>query len=79
MKEDDSKWPEPDHVGRAELEVVNQGEHISFATTKIGSLLQIQNSEDPEGLKVFYYLIQDIKCMAFSLINTHFKISPISK
>ncbi|KAL4529697.1 hypothetical protein Ndes2526A_g04462 [Nannochloris sp. 'desiccata'] len=79
MKEDDSKWPEPDRVGRQELEVVLGGEHISFATTKLGSLLQVQSSEDPEGLRVFYYLIQDIKCMAFSLINSHFKIAPISK
>jgi len=79
MKEDDSKWPEPDRVGRQELEVVFGGEHISFATTKLGSLLQVQSSEDPEGLRVFYYLIQDIKCMAFSLITSHFKIAPISK
>ncbi len=79
MKEDDSKWPEPDHIGRQELEVVLNDQHISFASTKIGSLLQIQGCEDPEGWKAFYYLIQDIKCMAFSLINTHFKISPISK
>jgi protein mago nashi len=79
MKEDDSKWPEPDRVGRQELEVVLGGEHISFATTKLGSLLQVQSSEDPEGLRVFYYLIQDIKCMAFSLSNSHFKIAPISK
>jgi protein mago nashi len=78
MKEDDSKWPEPDKVGRQELEVVIGGDHISFATTKLGSLLQVQSSEDPEGLKVFYYLVQDIKCLAFSLINSHFKIQPIS-
>ena len=79
MKEDDIKWPEPDRVGRQELEIVLGGEHISFATTKLGSLLQVQSSEDPEGLRVFYYLIQDIKCMAFSLINSHFKIQPISR
>ena len=77
MKEVDSKWPEPDRVGRQELEVVLGGDHISFATTKLGSLLQVQPSEDPEGLRVFYYLAQDIKCLAFSLINSHFKIQPI--
>ena len=33
-------------------------EHISFATTKLGSLLQVQSSKDPEGLRVFYYLVQ---------------------
>lgn len=30
MKEDDSNWPEPDRVGRQELEVVLGDEHISF-------------------------------------------------
>lgn len=79
MKEDDRKWPEPDRSGRQELEIVMGGEHISFATTKLGSLLQVQSSDDPEGLRVFYYLIQDIKCLAISLINTHFKIQPITR
>lgn len=77
MKEDDQHWPEPDRVGRQELEIMLGGEHISFATTKLGSLLQVQSSSDPEGLRVFYYLVQDIKCLAFSLISSHFKIQPI--
>ncbi|KAK2079161.1 hypothetical protein QBZ16_002852 [Prototheca wickerhamii] len=58
LKEDDSNWPEPDRVGRQELEIVVGKEHISFATTKLGSLLQVQSSKDPEGLRVFYYLVQ---------------------
>eukprot|EP01043_Picozoa_sp_COSAG02_P083144 COSAG02_NODE_21225_length_797_cov_1.348138_1_plen_88_part_01 len=62
MKEDDSNWPEPDRVGRQELEVVLGDEHISFTTAKIGSLLDVQESKDPEGLRIFYYLVQDIKC-----------------
>ena len=32
---------------------------------------------DPEGLRSFYYLVQDLKCMVFSLIGLHFKIKPI--
>lgn len=32
---------------------------------------------DPEGLRVFYYLVQDLKCLVFSLISLHFKIKPI--
>ncbi len=40
------------------LQVVLGNEHISFATTKLGSLLQVQSSKDPEGLRVFYYLVQ---------------------
>lgn len=30
IKEDDSRWPEPDVVGRQEMEVKLGGEHISF-------------------------------------------------
>ena len=77
MKEDDSNWPEPDRVGRQELEVVLGDEHISFTTAKIGSLLDVQESKDPEGLRIFYYLVQDIKCFVFSLIGLHFKIKLI--
>merc|ERR1712233_62631 len=32
---------------------------------------------DPEGLRTFYYLVQDLKCLVFSLIGLHFKIKPI--
>jgi protein mago nashi len=42
MKEDDANWPEPDRVGRQELEIVMGNEHVSFATTKLGSLLQVR-------------------------------------
>ena len=79
IKEDDASWPAPDQVGRQELEVVLGNEHISFATTKLGSLLQVQSSDDPEGLRVFYYLVQDLKCLVFSLISAHFKIQPIAR
>ncbi|TKY45315.1 mago nashi-like [Spatholobus suberectus] len=58
MKEDDNNWPEPDRVGRQELEIVMGNEHISFTTSKIGSLVDVQTSADPEGLRIFYYLVQ---------------------
>eukprot|EP00053_Salpingoeca_punica_P027582 m.25129 g.25129 ORF g.25129 m.25129 type:complete len:150 (+) comp9693_c0_seq1:57-506(+) len=77
MKEDDNMWPAPDRVGRQELEIVCGEEHISFATSKIGSLVDVNDSKDPEGLRCFYYLIQDLKCLVFSLIGLHFKIKPI--
>jgi len=77
MKEDDSAWPVPDRVGRQELEIVNGDEHISFTTSKIGSLVDVNGSRDPEGLRCFYYLVQDLKCLVFSLIGLHFKIKPI--
>ncbi|KAJ1547477.1 Protein mago nashi 2 [Nowakowskiella sp. JEL0078] len=35
MKEDDGLWPEPDRVGRQELEIVLGSDHISFAVRKI--------------------------------------------
>ncbi|CAK0878629.1 unnamed protein product [Prorocentrum cordatum] len=77
LKEDDNHWPAPDRVGRQELEVVCGKEHISFTTSKIGSLADVQASKDPEGLRVFYYLVQDLKCFVFSLIGLHFRIKPV--
>ena len=77
VKEDDKNWPEPNRDGRQEFEVVLGNQHISFATAKIGSLLDVQESTDPEGLRIFYYMVQDLKCLAFSLIGLHFRIKPI--
>eukprot|EP00630_Chrysocystis_fragilis_P000932 CAMPEP_0197389406 /NCGR_PEP_ID=MMETSP1165-20131217/1688_1 /TAXON_ID=284809 /ORGANISM="Chrysocystis fragilis, Strain CCMP3189" /LENGTH=154 /DNA_ID=CAMNT_0042914821 /DNA_START=24 /DNA_END=488 /DNA_ORIENTATION=- len=76
-REDDNLWPEPDRVGRQELEIKLNGEHISFTCSKIGSLLDVQESKDPEGLRIFYYVVQDLKCLVLSLIALHFKIKPI--
>ena len=39
-------------------------------TAKIGSLVDIQDSEDPEGLRVFYYLVQDLKVIRYSSVST---------
>ncbi|GLH07644.1 Protein mago nashi [Gryllus bimaculatus] len=57
MQEDDSLWPQPDRVGRQELEIVIGDEHISFTTSKTGSLVDVNQSRDPEGLRCFYYLL----------------------
>ena len=76
-KESDARWPEGDRAGRQELELVLGEEHISLATAKIGSLLDVQSSKDPEGLRVFYYVVQDLKALVFSLINLHVKLRPI--
>ncbi|KAI9857408.1 MAG: hypothetical protein M1824_004816 [Vezdaea acicularis] len=73
-KENDDKWPEKNKDGRQELEIVMGNEHISFATAKIGSLVDVTDSADPEGLRVFYYLVQDLKALVFSLIALHFKV-----
>lgn len=64
LKEDDANWPLPDRVGKQELEVKLGGEHICFNTTKLGSVLQVQQSKDPDGLRIFYYLVQDLKVRA---------------
>jgi protein mago nashi len=77
LKESDAKWPASDRVGSQELEIVLGDEHITLSTTKIGSLLDVQNSKDPDGLRVFYYVVQDMKALVFSLINVHFKLRPI--
>merc|ERR1740138_1641726 len=61
IKEDDINWPAPDRLGRQELEVILEKDHISFCTTKLGSLLDVECSKNPEGLRVFYYLVQEIK------------------
>jgi protein mago nashi len=34
-------------------------------------------SEDPEGLKNFYYTTQDLRLFVFSLVAMHFKIKPV--
>ncbi|KAJ9112288.1 hypothetical protein QFC19_000707 [Naganishia cerealis] len=67
-KEDDSQWPRKNIVGKQELEIRIGNEHISFETAKIGSLNDIQDSQDPDGLRVFYYLIQDLK-VRFSVVG----------
>ncbi|KAK1463974.1 mago nashi [Colletotrichum melonis] len=77
LKEDDSKWPQKNKDGRQELEIRLGNDHISFETAKIGSLVDVTESADPEGLRVFYYLVQDLKALVFSLIALHFKIKPI--
>ena len=37
-------------------------EHVSLTCTKLGSVLQVQQSKDPEGLRVFYYLVRPRCC-----------------
>ena len=76
---DDSKWPKSDERGRQELEIVlgSEDKLVNFTTAKIGSMLDISNSQDPEGMKIFYYLVQDLKCLLFSLITLHFRVKPV--
>ena len=79
---DDRDWPEPDRNGKQELEIVLGDKHITFCTSKFGSLMDIEKSmgESGKGKKEdmiqFYYLLQDIKGFVFSLLNLRFRIKP---
>lgn len=53
---------------------LNESLRIPLQTAKIGSLTDVTESADPEGLRVFYYLVQDLKGLVFSLISLHFKV-----
>ena len=75
---DDSLWAEPfeNNGGIQELEVKLGCHHVSFATTEIGSLLDIKDSADHEGLKRFYYFASDLRSLIMALITCHFKERP---
>jgi protein mago nashi len=75
MKEEDKRWPEANSVGCQELEITLDGKDKLFSTSKFGSFGEVQNCKDPEGLTVFWYLVQDIKCFVLSLVNAHFRVS----
>src|SRR2546421_10516335 len=66
------------HSKSASLFLADCGAFADLAhvqTAKIGSLVDVTESADPEGLRVFYYLVQDLKALVFSLISLHFKVS----
>uniref|UniRef100_A0A1I8IXW0 VWFA domain-containing protein n=1 Tax=Macrostomum lignano TaxID=282301 RepID=A0A1I8IXW0_9PLAT len=66
MQEDDQQWPMPDRVGRQELEIASTS---ASPPPRFGSLAEITGTKDPDGLRTFYYLVQDLKCLVFSLIG----------
>jgi len=39
--------------------------------------MDVHESEDREGLRVFYYLAQDLRALVFSLISLHFKVNQL--
>ena len=78
LEQDDRKWPVDDKVGRQDLKISIDGKNMDFRTRKFGSFMDVKSSDDPNGLSVFYYFIQDIKCMVFSIINMHFRLKPVS-
>jgi hypothetical protein len=36
----------------------------------------VQKTKDANGLTAFFYLVQDLKCLVFSLVNLHFRVLP---
>uniref|UniRef100_A0A8D0M960 Uncharacterized protein n=1 Tax=Sus scrofa TaxID=9823 RepID=A0A8D0M960_PIG len=65
-----------DVMSRKELEIIIAEEYTSL-TTKIGSLIDVNQFKDPEGLQVFDYLLQELKCLIFSLTGLYLKIKSI--
>jgi len=78
MSQDDENWPAPDKIGKQDLDIKLGNQEIFFRTAQIGSFLEVQESQDPQGLEIFYYLIQDLKCFVFALISLHFRIKPVN-
>ena len=75
MKLNDENWPAPDKIGKQELDIIVDGKDKYLKTSKIGSFLEVSQSQDPEGLSIFYYFVQDLKSFIFSLITLHFRVS----
>jgi protein mago nashi len=85
----DTTWPEPasdnnhdaaaasQDSGRQELECKIGKHHIAFTTRQIGSITDIERSSDPDGLRTFFHLTQDLKELVLALISFHFKARPI--
>ena len=76
------KWPEPNAVGKQELvielnDTKGKRRKMRIVTCKFGSFVDFKKTSDPDGLTVFHYLLQDVKCMVFSLINMHFRLKPV--
>src|SRR3989338_8169590 len=65
---DDANWPAPDRGGRQELEILLDGQHISFATNKVSTSQEIEATQDPDGLTKFVQLVSDAKLMLQTLI-----------
>lgn len=74
---DDAKWPLPDKAGCSELEIILGARHIAFTTSNIGSVAQVNASEDSIGLARYFYLVQDLKSLVLDLMAMHFKIQPL--
>lgn len=76
-REDEKQWPPPDKIGKTELIIKMNGLEWKGRTSKIGSLNDLNHCKDPDGLKLYYFLVQDLKSLVLSVMSLHFKIKPI--
>ena len=70
----DAQWPKPDKIGKQELVIRVGDKEVKLQTSKIGSYAEVQKNKDADGLTAFFYLVQDLKCFVFSLVNLHFRV-----
>lgn len=65
-REDDTNWPQKSVVGKQELEIRLGNSHISFELAKLGSLVDVQQSEDSEGLRCVEGSHLDCTCVSLA-------------
>lgn len=58
-------------MNSTDANVIRNVGHCDKQTAKIGSLVDVQDSQDPEGLRVMYYLVQDLKVSSLQIGRAH--------
>ncbi|GMF06038.1 unnamed protein product [Ambrosiozyma monospora] len=79
LLETDEKWPEPTRESKQELEIRLGKKVKKLNTLKMASVVETKFTDDPEGLKVYYYFLQNLRALVFSLISLHFKVKPVQR
>ncbi|EDR28633.1 hypothetical protein, conserved [Entamoeba dispar SAW760] len=74
LSQTDTHWPNKINESRQELEIEMNNIHIFFVTSKFGTLNEIRQSKDPQGLLIFYNFINDLICLITTLTKSHFNI-----
>ncbi|ODV88031.1 hypothetical protein CANARDRAFT_56238 [[Candida] arabinofermentans NRRL YB-2248] len=78
MLENDSKWPKPDgEAAKLELEIRYGNKTVVLKSKRLGSVTECKHTDDPEGLKVFFFFTQNLKSFILSMISLHFKVRPV--
>ena len=63
--------------GRQPQPQPQQPQHVSLATTKLSSAVQVARCSDAAGLRRYYYACQDLKALFLALVTAHFQVQPI--